>query len=74
MSILGFTLNGKPAGEVTIRPTIPLDRALLCLDCEAIFEAEGAQRCPACASERAWAIARALNRPATPAVQQEAGS
>lgn len=45
-----------------LRPTIPMDRALLCLDCEAIFEAEGHQTCPACGSSAAWAIGRALNR------------
>lgn len=45
-----------------LRPTIPMDRALLCLDCEAIFEAEGHQTCPACGSATAWAIGRALNR------------
>jgi hypothetical protein len=44
------------------RPTIPMDRALLCLDCESIFEAEGHQTCPACGSAAAWAIGRALNR------------
>jgi hypothetical protein len=45
------------------RPTIPMDRALLCLDCDSIFEAEGTQKCPACGSTIAWAIGRALNRP-----------
>ena len=44
------------------RPTIPMDRAMLCLDCEVIFEAEGTQKCPACGSGMAWAISRALNR------------
>jgi rRNA maturation endonuclease Nob1 len=44
------------------RPTIKMDRALLCLDCESIFEAEGTQKCPACGSTIAWAIGRALNR------------
>ena len=42
------------------RATIPLDRALLCLDCESIFEAEGTQKCPACGGNIAWAIGRAL--------------
>lgn len=45
-----------------LRPFIPADRALLCLDCESIFEAAGDQRCPACGSSEAWAIGRALNR------------
>jgi hypothetical protein len=47
----------------SFRPTIPMDRALLCLDCESIFEAEGTQKCPSCGSSMAWAIGRALNRP-----------
>lgn len=46
-----------------MRPSIPLDRALLCLDCDSIFEAIGDQMCPACGSSMAWAIGRALNRP-----------
>lgn len=44
------------------KPTIRLDRAMLCLDCESIFEAEGPQRCPACGSDAAWSLGRALNR------------
>jgi hypothetical protein len=44
------------------RPVIPVDRALLCLDCESIFEAEGTQHCPSCGSRTAWALNRALNR------------
>lgn len=44
------------------RHSIPLSRAMLCLDCESIFEAEGMQKCPACGSSTAWAIGRALSR------------
>jgi hypothetical protein len=44
------------------RPTIPVDRALLCLDCESIFEAQGTQQCPSCGSRIAWALNRALSR------------
>ena len=47
---------------VHFRPTIPMDRALLCLDCEGIFEATGKQVCPSCGSSAAWAMGRALNR------------
>ena len=47
---------------LSMRPAIKMDRALLCLDCESIFEAEGAQRCPSCGSEVAWSLGRALNR------------
>jgi rRNA maturation endonuclease Nob1 len=43
------------------RPTIRFGRALLCLDCDSIFEAEGTQKCPACGSTIAWAIGRALS-------------
>jgi hypothetical protein len=46
----------------SLRPTIPMDRALLCVDCESIFEAEGSQTCPSCGSSMALAIGRALNR------------
>lgn len=68
MNILGIALNGKPAGEVTIRPSIPLDRALLCVEsgCESIYEADGEPACPACGSRQAVLLARTqLNRPAT---------
>jgi hypothetical protein len=44
------------------RAAIPLDRALLCLDCDTLFEAEGNQRCPSCGSSHGWAAGRALNR------------
>jgi hypothetical protein len=45
-----------------IRPSIPLSRALLCLDCERLFEAIGSQHCPSCGSAIAWRIEQALNR------------
>lgn len=70
MSLLSLSWNGKPAGEVTIRPSIPLDRALLCVEsgCESIYEADGEPACPACGSRQAVLLARTqLNRPATPA-------
>jgi len=47
-----------------LRFSIPCDRALLCLDCEVIFEAVGNQRCPSCGSKLSWMIGRALNRAA----------
>lgn len=62
MKILSLIFDGAPAGEITLRPTIPLDRALLCGDCGAIFEAEGEQQCPACGSKEALSLGRALNR------------
>ena len=49
------------------RPTIPMGRALLCLDCDSIFEATGHQTCPSCCSAAAWVIGRALSRDAAPA-------
>ncbi len=52
---------------VDFRPTIPMDRALLCLDCESIFEATGHQTCPSCGSATAWVIGHALNRDTAPA-------
>ncbi len=39
-------------GEERLR----LGRALLCLDCEVIYQAAGAPRCPACGSEASWAL------------------
>lgn len=42
--------------------TVPLDRAMLCLDCESIYEAKGPCKCPACGGSAAWAVGRALNR------------
>lgn len=62
MTILGLSLNGKPAGEVALRPSIQLDRAVLCGNCDSIFEAERDQRCPACGSEQGMSLGRALNR------------
>jgi hypothetical protein len=55
---------GEPGNDAQLpmRATIPMDRALLCIDCEAIFEATGSQTCPSCGSAAAWAIGRALNR------------
>ena len=44
------------------RPTVRLDRALLCLDCDSIFEAEGTQTGPSCGSSMGFSIGRALNR------------
>lgn len=37
-----------------VRAAVARDRALLCLDCDSIFEADGRVSCPRCASE-AWA-------------------
>lgn len=48
-------------------PLVRLDRAMLCLDCESIFEASGPPKCPACGSHVAWAMGRALN----PALSRE---
>jgi rubrerythrin len=63
--LLRFTGGRKREPEVigtVTRPHFPMDRALLCLDCDSVFEAESEQKCPACGSTIAWAIGRALNR------------
>lgn len=47
------------------RVVIPLERAVLCLDCEAIFEMGGHfVTCPSCGSRVAWTLGRLLERPA----------
>lgn len=66
MNILGLTLNGKAAGEVTLRPSIPLSTAMICLDCSAIRAADDNAACPACGSESSWPLARWVdNKPAS---------
>jgi hypothetical protein len=45
------------------RPTIALSRALLCLDCEAVYEM-GTGPCPACGSGAGWSLGRLLMRQA----------
>lgn len=55
----------------SIRPCIKLDRALLCLDCESLYEALGGQQCPNCGSNTAWMIGRALNRVTTTDLDKE---
>lgn len=41
---------------------IPLQRALVCLDCEALYEMNGVSPCPACGSEASATIACWLER------------
>jgi hypothetical protein len=67
MNLLPFRKPVSPA--VVTAALVPLDRALLCLDCDSIFAAEGAQLCPGCGSTTAWSVSRALNRPLTAAVR-----
>lgn len=66
LSLFRVRLPADPVAmeEMTqqVQPSVPLDRALLCLDCDSIFAAENAQRCPRCGSAVAWAMGRALNR------------
>lgn len=58
------------AGDEVLKVTrisIPMEKALLCLDCECIHAYDDRpgydpQKCPACGSNIAWAIGRALNR------------
>lgn len=47
-----------------MRPAIPADRALLCMDCDSLFEAVESQTCPACGSRQAVALGRVLGRAA----------
>ena len=42
------------------RRHIRLERALLCVDCEALFE--GGTTCTACGSAQLFLVARAMNR------------
>jgi hypothetical protein len=45
-----------------VRPSIPLERALLCLDCDAVFEMGRGASCPACGSSTTWTLGRLLDR------------
>jgi hypothetical protein len=44
------------------RSTIPLDHAVLCLDCESVSDAN--RECPACSSRALMNLSVVLNRPA----------
>ncbi len=77
--LLSFLLDGKPAGEVVLRPSVPKNLALLCLDtkCEAIFEAGGGgpgepNTCPRCGGREVGPIARWLDRESKPEVTSDA--
>lgn len=65
---LDLTLSPEPERSpeekamLSVQPCIPPGKALLCMDCESIFEARGDQRCPACGSKISWSISRALDR------------
>lgn len=41
---------------------IPLARAMLCLDCDVLYDANAGRRCPACHSPYVMPIATWLNR------------
>lgn len=43
-------------------PVIHKSRAVLCLDCDNIFEVGGAQRCPSCGSGVGVVLAKLLDR------------
>ena len=45
--------------------TIPLNHAVLCLDCNSISDAN--RECPACSSRALMNLSTILNRPAVPA-------
>ena len=40
---------------------LPLERAALCVECEAVFDLTGLTTCPACGSEHFLSIGRLLN-------------
>ena len=69
--IADYTPVPERAGDEVLQKVnavIPLDRALLCLDCESIYLQQSRRdanslRCPACGSTIAWAMGGALNRP-----------
>jgi hypothetical protein len=44
------------------RPSIPLDRALLCLECSNVYEVGGGLSCPSCNSRQSWPIASWIDR------------
>jgi hypothetical protein len=68
MTIKLFIPRAKTAEEEmtdvveSLRPTIPLDRALLCVECENISTAQGCEGCPSCGSRELWPLGRVLNR------------
>lgn len=62
MALLRLTFDNKPVGELTLRPSIRLESALLCADCSSIFTADGDQHCPACGSAVAMLLAPVLNK------------
>lgn len=57
-----FRVMADDVEVATVRPSVPLATALLCLDCEAIYEAggPGPDTCPRCASVQSWFIANRL--------------
>lgn len=61
MKLLDFLKPVAPE-PVAPRPSWPVERTLLCLNCERVYQMEGDQACPSCASREALAIGRALNR------------
>ena len=69
MNVIKLLFNDQPAGEVALRPSIPKNKALLCLEpsCEALFEAGGGgpgvpDTCPRCGGAQTWPIAKGLDR------------
>lgn len=53
-----------PPEPVHDRITIPLERAMLCVDCDNVFRANGSRACPTCGSHSSFVLSRALNPPA----------
>lgn len=54
--------DGSEVAEAVLRPSIPLSTAMLCGECEALYEVGSPNTCPRCGSAQAMPLARALNR------------
>lgn len=51
------------------RPWVHKDTALACVDCSAVYSADGLP-CPACGSKHGWPLAKWLDRTATKQEEQ----
>lgn len=61
---LRFPFRAHDPEPPSPRACIPLSSALLCVECSSVYQAEGAQVCPACGSKQAVALGRVLGRAA----------
>lgn len=61
---LRFPFRAHDPEPPPARAHFPLSSALLCCNCDSVFEATGGQTCPACGSKQAVALGRVLGRAA----------